>query len=156
MASTRVIFMVVARLNIRVVSRIVYLYEAGGQQPAGTLKQRRQIMRVLLLCGVALLLAGAPLGAKEKLPADVTGVLDKAEAIELLSLDPKPLEKKTKDDFHGYKVLGKTVLKTKADREKIVKALKKGIDDSKGLVAGCFNPRHGIRATVGGTTVELV
>ena len=29
-------------------------------------------------------------------------------------------------------------------------------DDSKGLVAGCFNPRHGIRATAGGKTVELV
>src|SRR5262249_9797055 len=66
-------------------------------------EQRRWIMmRVSLLCGVAVLaLACGSLRAKEKLSDDVTGVLDKALEIELFSLDPTRTEKKPKDDFHG-------------------------------------------------------
>jgi hypothetical protein len=74
--------------------------------------------------------------------------------IELLSLDPK--EAKEKEGFHGYKVLGSVKLEKKADREKLLKAFYKGIDDSDGSVAACFIPRHGLRAKVDGKTVEIV
>ena len=38
----------------------------------------------------------------------------------------------------------------------LVAALKKGVEENDGTVANCFNPRHGIRATHEGNTVELV
>ncbi|MBY0232173.1 MAG: hypothetical protein K2W96_23085 [Gemmataceae bacterium] len=91
------------------------------------------------------------------LPADTRRILDAADGVELISLDPKRIDAEAKDQgFHGYKPLGKTSLKRKADRAKLLKALYKGIDDSDGTVAGCFNPSHGIRAKSGGKTVELV
>src|SRR5438270_127934 len=91
------------------------------------------------------------------LPADTRKLLDKADTVELLSLDPTPLgdKEKVKQSFHGYKVLGKVDLKTD-DKKKLLKAFYKGIDDSDGSVAGCFIPRHGIRAKVDGKTIEIV
>jgi hypothetical protein len=97
-----------------------------------------------------------PARADNQLPADAETILDKASELELYSLDPKERDKKPKDGFHGWKVLGKTTLKKKEDREKVVKAIRKGIADSDGSVAGCFNPRHGLKAKAGGKTVELV
>jgi hypothetical protein len=94
--------------------------------------------------------------AGNDLPKDVRAVLDKADRFELLSLDPTRQKEKPKDDFHGWKVLGKTEVKDAAARKNVVAALYKGIADSDGSVAACFNPRHGIRATHDGKTVELV
>ena len=42
------------------------------------------------------------------------------------------------------------------DKKAILAALRKGVADSDGMVAACFNPRHGIEATYEGKTVELV
>jgi hypothetical protein len=58
-------------------------------------------------------------------------------------------------DFHGFRILGKTTLKDET-RKTIVAGLYKGIKDSDGSVAACFNPRHGIRATADGKTVDIV
>src|SRR5262249_6529154 len=103
----------------------------------------------------ALLFFALPAHGRDRLPAQVAAVLDKAEKVELLSLVPEEREEERKRDFHGYPVLGKTTLK-KEDRQKVLNALKKGIADSDGRVATCFNPRHGIRASHGGKTVELL
>jgi hypothetical protein len=105
----------------------------------------------------------APLSASaadHKLPEAAQAILDKAEKVELLSLHPRPVPKadrpKEKDLFHNYRVLGKTALKD-ADRKTVFAALDKGIKDADpNLAAGCFNPRHGIRATHDGKTVDLV
>lgn len=104
---------------------------------------------------LALMLAlAAPLLA---LPAETRKMLDKAESIEFFSLNPSPIDSKAKDQgFRGYKPLGSVKLEKKAERERLLKALYKGIDDSDGSVAGCFIPRHGIKAVVDGKTVELV
>src|SRR5262249_26043836 len=109
-----------------------------------------------IVCSVALLLAvSAP--PKATLAPETRKLLDKAETIELISLDPSPdTAKKKGNKFHGYKELGRAKITNKADREALLKALYKGVDDSKGLVAGCFKPRHGIRAVVDGKKVELV
>jgi hypothetical protein len=106
-------------------------------------------------CLAALTLALVLTPAAPALPAETRKLLDKADSVELLSLDPMVPEEK-KQGFHGYKVLGVLKLEKKADREKLLKALYKGIDDSDGSVAGCFIPRHGIRAKVGGKVIELV
>jgi hypothetical protein len=99
----------------------------------------------------------SPAADKNTFPADVQSVLDKCDEIELYSLDPaRNVDKeKPKEEFHGWKVLGKTTLK-KDDRKAVLAALNKGIKESDGTVAACFNPRHGIKATHDGKTVEVV
>jgi hypothetical protein len=96
---------------------------------------------------------------KEKdgaIPDQARTVLEKAEQIELLSLHPdRPLDK-PKEDFHGWKVLGKTVVKDAETRKKLVAALARGVKENKGEAALCFNPRHGIRATHDGKTADFV
>jgi hypothetical protein len=83
-------------------------------------------------------------------------VLEKGEKFELLSLDPGARKEKPKNNFHGWKVLGSTVVKDKDVRQMILTALTKGIAESDGRIAKCFNPRHGIRATHKGRTIDLV
>ncbi|HVK07929.1 MAG TPA: hypothetical protein VM597_04035 [Gemmataceae bacterium] len=99
----------------------------------------------------------APAWAEEKnqIPDDLRAVLEKADKFELLSLSPERLKEKPKDAFHGWKVLGQTTV-TAADRDRLVPAFAKGVADNSGVVAACFNPRHGIRATRGGKTAEFV
>lgn len=89
-----------------------------------------------------------------KLPAEVAAILEKADTVELLSLQPKA-DPEAKDSFHQYKILGKTTLKG-ADATKLVATVQKGIKDSDGTIARCFNPRHGLRASFEGKTAELV
>ena len=96
----------------------------------------------------------AVLAAEKPTSRGVKEILDKAETFELYSLDPKPA--KDVNGFHDYKVLGKTLVKDAKVREGIVAALYKGIADTDGTVAGCFNPRHGIRAGADGQTADLV
>ena len=107
--------------------------------------------------GVLLPSAACVADTGNKLPADAQAVLDKAEEIELYSLDPAENAdaEKPKEQFHGWRVLGKTTV-TKGDKKDVVEALGKGIKGSDGSVAACFNPRHGIRATHDKKTVELV
>src|SRR5262245_20526938 len=90
-----------------------------------------------------------------KLPEDAKAILEKADQLELLSVHPERPQEKPKDEFHGWKVLGRTVVKDADTRKAIRAAISKGVAESQG-VAGCFNPRHGIRATSGGKTVDLV
>ena len=95
--------------------------------------------------------------AKNQFPESVQAVLDKADQIEVLSLDPWIARDKIKNDFHGTEVLGKTVLKDAEARTKLVAALTKGVKDKKGEVAtAAFYPRYAIRATQGKKTVDLL
>jgi hypothetical protein len=93
---------------------------------------------------------------KNKVPEAVEAILDKADAIELYSLDPARPKDKPKDEFHGWRVLGHTTVKDDDARKALVAALVKGAEDNKGVAANCFNPRHAIRATHDGKTVDLV
>jgi hypothetical protein len=93
------------------------------------------------------------------LPSKTKKVLNTAERFLLLSLDPEATEKdgtQPKETFHQYAVLGKTEIRDAGARSELLRALYKGIADSDGLVAACFNPRHGISATLGDETVDLV
>jgi len=106
-------------------------------------------------------LAFAPLAlaqeAPRRLPAEAQAILDKADSITLLSLDPE-VDRGKKGEaqgFHGWHVLGQTTV-TKGDRKKLLDALAKGIADKDARPAKCFEPRHGIAASVGGKSVELV
>lgn len=89
-------------------------------------------------------------------------VLDRGEHFVLLSLDPTDSGLRSesaptpKEMFHDYGVLGRTEISSTEERTALLHALYKGIADSDGNVASCFNPRHGIRATLGDETVDLV
>ncbi|HLW65757.1 MAG TPA: hypothetical protein VKS79_10595 [Gemmataceae bacterium] len=108
------------------------------------------------IVGAVLAAASPPATAKDnKLPDEVVNVLANAETFELLSLDPDSRVDTSKDAFHGYKVLGKTSVKEADARQKLVDSLAKGMEGEI-RPAKCFNPRHGIRATHDGKTVELV
>lgn len=90
------------------------------------------------------------------IPASLQALLEKATSFELLSLSPDDTKEKPKDGFHGWKVLGKTEVKDASVRKNLLTALKQGVAENKGDVARCFNPRHGIRATLDGKATDLV
>jgi hypothetical protein len=105
---------------------------------------------------VVLVTAWSARGADNKLPEAAQAILDKADQFELLSLDPMREGEKGESGFHSWKVLGKTTVKDAGVRKPILTALNKGISESDGHGAKCFNPRHGIRASYEGKTVDLV
>jgi hypothetical protein len=113
--------------------------------------------RCIAVALVVVALTGAPVRSAEgKIPAAVKTILEKADAYELFSLDPGSREEKPKDTFQDWKVLGKTRVDKAETRKQLVAALEKGITDNPDSVANCFEPRHGIRATHQGKTVDLV
>jgi hypothetical protein len=89
------------------------------------------------------------------LPPDAQAIFDKAELVELLSLDPDAEEEKPKEAFHDWKVLGKCLVKNGEERKALRAAIYKGVTENNGA-AGCFHPRHGLRAVHAGKTVEMV
>lgn len=92
----------------------------------------------------------------KKLPADVVDILAKAEQLELYSLDPDDdLEKPPPDAFHRHRVLGKTVVSDEAVRKHVIAGLEKGVAQGT-RPAKCFWPRHGVRVTHNGKTLDLV
>jgi hypothetical protein len=116
-------------------------------------------------------LLSLPAGARSDDPPvwkDARAVLEGATEWELFALDPDPnLKPDPKDTFRKWKVRGKTEIKVADARKALLAALDKGIANEAervrkevemGLLTetGCFQPRHGIRATVGGQTVEVV
>src|SRR5262245_50468818 len=121
------------------------------------------------LAGIVALLS-LPTGARaDDAPAwkDARAVLEKATEWELLALDPFERKPDPKDAFRKWKVQGKVAVKDADARKALLAALDKGIADhaekrrkerEKGLVTegGCFQPRHGLRATAGGQTVEVL
>jgi hypothetical protein len=104
-------------------------------------------------------IVGGPAGQAwfngSKIPAAARTALEKAESLELYSLDPGSEEEKPVNNFHGWEILGATTVKGPA-KKKLVTAFKVGVEESGGAAAGCFNPRHGIRVKHGGKTYDFV
>lgn len=94
-----------------------------------------------------------------RMPAEAHAVLTDAGSMQLLRLDPHRLEEQPKGPakFHGYAILGETELATPESRHEAIFHIYQGIADKQDdMVAACFNPRHGIRATKDGQQVDLV
>jgi hypothetical protein len=89
-------------------------------------------------------------------PEAAARALGKADTAELYSLDPDPRREKDGGGFHGWKVLGKTEVKGESARKELLGALRRSADENELGPAACFNPRHGLRLTAGGNTVDLV
>ena len=100
--------------------------------------------------------------SKNALPGKTMKVLDEGERFVLLAIDPFPRSAsdsslpRAKEVFHDFGILGKAEIRDVAQRKALLKALYQGIADSDGQVAACFNPRHGISASLGEETVDLL
>jgi hypothetical protein len=113
----------------------------------------------LAIALLVLSLTGAARAADKPSSKDLKALFEKAEAVELYSLDPGADVKEAPDakhGFHGWKILGKTTVKDAKTRKKIVAAMYQGLEASDGTAAKCFNPRHGIRVMADGKTVDVV
>ena len=111
-----------------------------------------------MLVAVALTMSmGALIRAGDNpIPDQFKKALEKAETLELYSLDPSAPPAKGDADFHGWKLLGKTELKKEA-RTKVVAAFKKGVEEAdQKVAAACFSPRHGIRVQLDGKSYDFV
>jgi hypothetical protein len=60
------------------------------------------------------------------------------------------------ESFHNYPILGKIEVSDKARHAALLQELYKGVGDSDGSIATCYFPRHGIHASLGNETVDLV
>ena len=122
----------------------------------------KRFLLIRVTDGKAAVVAG-PLKENQLVPSNpipprVERLLDQAETFELFALDPRSSGKATPstENFHEWRVLGKTEVKEPADRKKLVDALRLGAEDNAGTVDGFFIPRHGLRLTSGKETVDLV
>lgn len=100
--------------------------------------------------------AALMVGCGSKIPEPARTALEGADQLELLSIDPSRRRETSADDFHGWRVLGRTQVQDADARKRLAAALRKGAGESDGSVAACFSPRHGVRATHAGKTVDLV
>jgi hypothetical protein len=115
------------------------------------------LLRLGLISVLLLALPLAPARAQNKLPDAAKAVLDNAASLEIYSLQPEQAKPGADESklFHGYPILAKATVKDE-DKKKVLEALYKGIADNKGIAANCFIPRHGLRATNEGKTIDLV
>lgn len=77
----------------------------------------------------------------------------------LYSLNPNGrtnYEVNTDRIFHGFTILGKAEIKAADDPAALLKTFAQGIRENDGLVAFCFDPRHGLRMVVGSVTNDFV
>jgi hypothetical protein len=81
--------------------------------------------------------------------------LQSADTYEVLSLDPTDQSEEPADSFHGWRVLGRTVVNDTETRHKLNEALRKGAEEYPNYVSACFIPRHGVRVTHGEDVVDL-
>ena len=97
-----------------------------------------------------------PPDLKQTVPEELKKTLEHAETFTLFSIDPNPnLENKSKPVFHGYSQLGTIQIPAGPERTNLLIALYGGITNA-GWGAWCFEPRHGIRATQGSNSLDLV
>src|SRR5260370_3550842 len=109
----------------------------------------RTITSVLAAVVAVALLAGNA-RAENKVPEKIKEALEKATSIELYSLDPTPPKDKLKDDFYGWKILGKTTVRDAETRKRIAEALVPSAADNKRIVGDRFEPRHCLPLAYGG------
>lgn len=101
---------------------------------------------------------------EDKLPLTVIRVLRSPDSLEILALDPVPVAARRADartlpiekEFHGYEILGHAPLNDDVVRQELVELVLRGIQESDGRVAACFDPRHGIRAVKEGKVLDML
>lgn len=105
--------------------------------------------------------ADAPVVEKKNgLPIEAELLLGNAPDMELFALDPKPRTPEStlpaEGQMHGYGFTGRAIVKDKVQRKALAEMVLRGIRESDGKQAKCFEPRHGMRVAQGGKTLELL
>jgi hypothetical protein len=130
------------------------VYTSVRRTPLAHARRLQRLLRFASLI-VPILIFTACEG-RNRIPANERDILRHADRIELLSLEPRISLNALNGGFHGYLVLGTTVIEDADTRKRLISAFEKGVAENQGNVAACFDPRHGIRASSGGHTVEFV
>lgn len=84
----------------------------------------------------------------------IKDTLNTADTFEFYSLEPSKISIND-EKFHGWVILGKVIIKDD-DKKLIIDSLYKSIEDSDGVSARCFSPRHGIRAKKGDEIIDIL
>ena len=120
------------------------------------MRTRGYLVGCLLLLGSC---SGSPNQGGER-PDGVLAALADPERVELLALHPYPYQLEGGEDglelFHEYGVLGRAELEDGVGGNELLALIEQGIEESNGMVAACFNPRHGLRVAADGSTWELL
>jgi hypothetical protein len=90
---------------------------------------------------------------KESLPQKAKAILEKADRIEIYAIDPEP-DKKPEKNLREWRILGKVTLGDEKSRSQVLSLLEESV--GRGETQRCFLPRHAIRATRAGKTVDLI
>jgi len=124
------------------------------------MRKKLLIGTLSMLAIAAIIWASLPTRSGKMLHAETRRILEAGD-FELLSLYPYAIQDSERaslgdqEEFHYFRVLGKTKITDRAERQQLLAALYESIEDASSFYS-CFNPRHGIRATLGGETVDLV
>lgn len=120
-----------------------------------------------VLSGVIILAFGVCFGctrpkeAVKPIPSEELDVLERADSMEIFSLNPHVTRSgNNKGDpnsyFRGWQVLGQVAVPDRRKRREVAETLVECTRRSSGRMFHCFEPRHGIRVTHDGETVEFV
>jgi hypothetical protein len=91
--------------------------------------------------------------------ADLAKHLDKADRIDLLRINPRALPEgnpERKKELHGYEVLSEVRIDSKEQRKEAAAFLGKTLHWDDLRMAGCFNPRHGLRVVSGRRRLDFL
>lgn len=95
----------------------------------------------------------------QKFSPDVLSILKGCDRLTLYSLDPEKRANDTATDtitFHKFANLGQTEIVGNKAKSELIAALQRGMDENSTQSMMCFNPRHGIRATRGDESVDIL
>jgi hypothetical protein len=111
------------------------------------------VIAILLVIGISMFWSQKG----SKLPSAARSILEQANQIELISLDPNRSEMgKLKNGYYGWKVIGKNVIEHEEIRNSMISAVERAIAQGAPR-AICFVPRHAIHAsTYDGRTVDIL
>jgi hypothetical protein len=117
-----------------------------------------RVCTILLFVAFAGVVAPASAEIKKELPKEVVDALKGAEQFELYTLNPADSTKaseKSKDYFHGWRIVDHKSISDARERAKLADAFVEGTKDAKGAMR-CFKPRHGLRLTHGNKHYDFV
>lgn len=112
-----------------------------------------------IFVGLLFALAGCSASSRPGALPDELKLLEGATSIELVALDPLKASMRQSppaDVMRGFGVLGRATLSDAARCDELVRLIARGIAESDGSAAMCFNPRHGLRVRRDGRTLELL
>lgn len=90
------------------------------------------------------------------LPEDLARALNGAESWELLALDPFSFDRKDPGKgFHGWDVLASAHTMDTALKDELTAALNAAMECRQGRMAGCYQPRHGLRVQTDAGQIDV-